>query len=75
MGDPAYAKNFSGWVQALTVGIPGPYPTTIAFFRNSLIADILGSVLLLTVYNAEAMLRKLRAMPLIGWQNGDGAPA
>jgi branched-subunit amino acid transport protein len=75
IGEPAYAKNLSGWVQALTVGIPGPYPSTLAFFRNSLIADILGSTVLLVVYNAEAVLRKLRAMPLIGWQAGDSALA
>ncbi len=62
--EPYYAKNIGGLVQALTVGMPGPYPTTLVFFRNSLIADMIGSFLLLMVYNAESFVRNLRAMPL-----------
>ena len=62
--EPYYAKNFAGLVQALTVGMPGPYPTTLVFFRNSLTADMIGSFLLLMVYNAESLVRNLRAMPL-----------
>lgn len=62
--DPIYSKTLSGWVQALTVGTPGPYPTTLEFFRNSLAADMIGSTVLLAVYNAEALMRNLRAMPL-----------
>lgn len=38
--DPFYAKNFAGWVQALTVGRP-QFPSTIWFFRNTLISDLL----------------------------------
>lgn len=60
---PYYAKDFTGWVQALTVGVAGPWPTTLEFFRNSLIADFLGSSLILGVYNVEALLRHLRMMP------------
>jgi hypothetical protein len=65
--DPAYAKSSAGWIQALTTGVPGvPIPTLI-FFRNSLIADLCGCVVLLAVYNGEALLRKLRTMPWVGW--------
>jgi hypothetical protein len=37
---PGYAPTFSGWVQALTVGLPGYAPTWM-FFRNSLLSDFL----------------------------------
>lgn len=37
---PIYEKSWSGWVQALTVGIPG-YPPTWTFLRSSLISDLL----------------------------------
>jgi len=32
-----YAKSLAGWVQALTVGLPG-YPPTWEFFRNTLLS-------------------------------------
>lgn len=38
--EPAYAKTFAGWAQALTGGIPG-YPPTLVFFRNTLVSDVL----------------------------------
>jgi hypothetical protein len=39
--DPGYVKNFSGLIQALTVGLPayGATPTWM-FFRNSLLSDL-----------------------------------
>jgi hypothetical protein len=36
--DTAYAKTLAGWIQALTLGLPG-YPPTWLFFRNSLVSD------------------------------------
>jgi hypothetical protein len=44
--DPGYAKNFAGLVQSLTVGLP-QYSTTPSwmFFRNSLISDLLFTLL------------------------------
>lgn len=66
--DPIYTKNIAGWTQALTIGTPG-HPPTIAFFRNSLIADLAGAAILLAVYNAEAMMRSLSALPWIGHRN------
>jgi hypothetical protein len=35
--DPAYQKNFLGWLQALTIGTPG-FPPTIQFLFNSLLS-------------------------------------
>jgi uncharacterized protein DUF6580 len=44
--DPGYVKNFAGLVQALTVGLPqyGSTPTWM-FFRNSLVSDLLFTLL------------------------------
>jgi hypothetical protein len=64
--EPYYAKTWGGWVQALTVGKEG-LPPTLMFFRNSLIADLLGATAIVAAYNAEALVRKLRVMPVIGW--------
>jgi hypothetical protein len=36
--DPAYAKTIAGWIQALTVGRPDFHPTTLEFFRNTLLS-------------------------------------
>lgn len=64
--DPGYAqKSTATWVQALTTGLPG-YPSTISFFRNSLLADLSGALVLMLAYNAEALLRQLQHMPLFG---------
>jgi len=35
---PGYARTAAGWIQALTVGLPG-YPPTWLFFRNALVSD------------------------------------
>lgn len=40
VADPAYAKTAAGWLQALTVGVPG-FPPTWTFFRNSLASDLI----------------------------------
>lgn len=44
LADPGYAKTFAGWVQALTVGLPG-YPPTIWFYRHTLVSDLLFTLL------------------------------
>jgi hypothetical protein len=64
---PEYAKNAAGWWQAMTLGMPGVRPTTLEFFRNSLTADLIGATVLLAIYNGEAVMRRLRTMPLVGW--------
>ena len=38
--EPGYAKTAGGWMQALTVGLPG-YPPTWVFFRNTVASDLL----------------------------------
>jgi len=38
--DPAYAKTAAGWVQALTLGVPGIQPQAWMFFRNALAGDL-----------------------------------
>ena len=44
--DPGYVKNFAGLVQSLTVGLPQYSATpTWMFFRNSLVSDLLFTVL------------------------------
>jgi hypothetical protein len=35
-----YSRSFEGWVQAMTIGLPG-YPPTWSFLRNSLTGDLL----------------------------------
>jgi hypothetical protein len=44
--DPGYVKNLAGLIQALTVGLPqyGSTPTWM-FFRNSLVSDLLFTLL------------------------------
>lgn len=42
--EPGYGKSFAGWLQAMTVGLPG-YPPTWVFFRNSVVGDLLFSLL------------------------------
>lgn len=41
---PAYPSGFSGWLQALTVGLPG-YPETWKFFVNTAASDLLFTIL------------------------------
>jgi hypothetical protein len=38
LNDPAYAKTIAGWIQSLTVGRPDFHPTTLEFFRNTLMS-------------------------------------
>ncbi len=44
--DPGYVKNFAGFIQALTVGLPQYSATpTWMFFRNSVVSDLLFTLL------------------------------
>lgn len=40
LADPAYAKSFAGWWQALTIGRP-EFAPTLFFFRNTFVSDLL----------------------------------
>lgn len=44
--EPAYAKSLAGWVQAITVGVPGYVPSWM-FFRNALVGDLFFTALFL----------------------------
>jgi hypothetical protein len=50
--DPGYAKNFAGLIQSLTVGLP-QYSATPSwmFFRNSLLSDLLFTLLFVVCFN------------------------
>ena len=52
LADPGYLKNFAGLVQSLTVGLPayGATPTWM-FFRNSVLSDLLFTVLFVVCMN------------------------
>ena len=45
LGAVDYPQTVAGWVQALTGGLPG-FPPSWVFFRNSLVSDLLVSMLL-----------------------------
>jgi hypothetical protein len=45
-GSSLYSQSLEGWIQALTVGLPG-YPPTWTFFRNSIVSDLLFTGLML----------------------------
>ena len=50
--DPGYVKNFSGLLQALTVGLPEYSATpTWMFFRNSLLSNLFFTVLFVLTVN------------------------
>ena len=42
--EPAYAKSFAGWLQAMTIGLPG-FPPTWWFYRHTLLGDLFFTLL------------------------------
>lgn len=58
-----YAKDFAGWLQALTTGEQGHAPTWW-FLRSSLLSDLGFSVLLLAAQSTEARMRQRKTLPL-----------
>jgi hypothetical protein len=42
--EPAYARTGAGWLQAMTIGLPG-YPSTWWFYRNTLLSDLFFTLL------------------------------
>ena len=60
--DPGYVKNFAGLIQALTVGLPqyGSTPTWM-FFRNSLVSDLLFTLLFVACMSFS---RRAAALPV-----------
>jgi len=53
LGLATYPQTLAGWVQAMTVGLPG-YPPTWTFFRNSLASDLLFATFFVVVEQAAA---------------------
>ena len=53
--DPGYAKTVTGFIQALTVGLPqyGATPTWM-FFRNSLVSDLIFTAAFVLLMRAES---------------------
>ncbi len=62
LSDPGYAKNLRGFIQALTVGLP-QYSATPSwmFFRNSLISDLLFTLLFVLCMNIGRSAERSRA--------------
>lgn len=60
--EPAYAKTFAGWAQALTGGLPG-YPPTLVFFRNTLLSDVLFTGLFLLSLRTASTARVATEAP------------
>jgi hypothetical protein len=60
---PDYPPGVAGWVQALTVGLPG-YPPTWMFLRNSLIGDLSYTLLLVSVLSWQRIRAGRPAVPL-----------
>jgi len=58
----SYSKDFTGWLQALTIGLPG-YAPTWTFYTISMLSDLGFSALLLLAFNAEAKVRNMAPMP------------
>ncbi len=55
LGDPGYAKNFAGLVQALTLGLPQFSATpTWMFLRNSLVSDFIFTAIFVLLMRAES---------------------
>lgn len=63
--NPAYMKNFAGWLQAITLGDPNWQPQAWVFFVRSLLSDIAFSSLLVLAFNSEAKMRELTPMPVV----------
>jgi hypothetical protein len=62
LSDPGYAKNFGGLIQALTVGLR-EYSATPSwmFFRNSLLSDLIFTLLFIVCVNLGRSTERSRA--------------
>jgi hypothetical protein len=64
--DPGYTKNFAGLIQALTVGLPAYSATpTWMFFRNSLLSNLLFTLLFVLTVNFGRNLERSRTREAI----------
>jgi hypothetical protein len=62
VSDPGYGKNFTGLIQALTVGLPQYSATpTWMFFRNTLLSDLFFTLLFVVCMNFGRQASRGRA--------------
>lgn len=62
LSDPGYAKNFSGFIQAQTVGLPAFSSTpTWMFFRNTILSDLFFTLLFVACMNFGRQTSRARA--------------
>ena len=66
LSDPGYTKNFAGLIQALTTGLPS-YSATPSwmFFRNSLVSDLLFTLLFVLSINLGRSAEGSRARAVV----------
>ena len=64
LSDPGYLKNFAGLITSLSVGLPQYSATpTWMFFRNSLVSDLLFTLLFVACMSFS---RRSAALPVVG---------
>ena len=62
LSDPGYAKNFGGFIQALTVGLPQYSATpTWMFFRNTVLSDLFFTLVFVACMNLGRNTSRARA--------------
>jgi hypothetical protein len=62
LSEPGYAKNFSGFIQAQTVGLPAYSSTpTWMFFRNTILSDLFFTLLFVVCMNFGRQTSRARA--------------
>jgi hypothetical protein len=70
ISEPLYTKDFAGWVQALTTGLPG-FPSTWSFYRNTLLGDVSFTLLFAACMalqpRKEAASHTTRGEELVPW--------
>jgi hypothetical protein len=63
-GDPGYAKTVAGLWQALTQGLP-EYPSTLTFFRNSVVGDLFFTALFIVCMLATAKEKNVAVTKIV----------
>ena len=66
LSEPGYVKNFAGFIQALTIGLPQYSATpTWMFFRNSVVSDLLFTGLFVLCMNFVHRSERARATSVL----------
>ena len=64
--DPAYTKNWTGWTQALTTGLPAFQPTW-TFYKNTFISDVVFTLLFVACVRPMPHLARGEKAPAAAW--------